>query len=554
MKETRFSAPLLRLCRRRGWLAEAAWVLPLLLLALGMRLHHLGSVRLLKDEMVMLNLVSHDLSYIFQATLLSPFLPAWHVLNFFWQPLASSDVGLRVHVLLWGLAALLCTYGMVREAAGRRAAVIALALMAVNGFHIYQSQTATPYAFLVFLGAASTWAFLVLLRTGSRAAATTHVMVLCVAFYTHQATILLWGAQLAGVLLLIIGGRRQHLRRVFTSHALALSLGAGSLVILAHQWSAYEQVNLGYVPLISLARVMDFVFHLLAYRSQPQWLVPLVALVALVMAAAGLLAAWHTVTRRQRALERSSRLRIQTGTLWILAASALLPLAVTALAAALLTKDLLYAPRFFALFVPAGIGLFAANICWMVRGRHHRARLVVAGFVLLVALVSQIGSLAFLYSDQRQMESFPIDSISRLLVAEGRPGDVAVVHHSAHMLYFKRYFLRKTPRIIGAVQQRIEMKPFGGTHDRATAASVRDVLERARRHQRAWLVLTSASNAQFRDPERLVEKAFDDQFFLLSQRSVGFSAMDPVEVKLFDLGRLPAHMAAPPRPPRRPPP
>jgi len=520
--------------RRPGWLAEAAWLAPLLLLALGLRIYQLGAVRLLDDEMVMLNLVSHDLSYIFQACLLSPFLPVWHLLNFFWQPLASSDAGLRAFALAWGMAALLCTYGMVREAAGRRAALVAVALMAVNGFHIYQSQAATPYAFITALGAASCWALQVLLRSGGRAAAVTHTLLLGLVFYTHQTAIVLWGAQLAGVLLVAYGGYREHLRRVLTCHAVALLLGAGAFFILGHQWKVYQNIHLGYVPPVGPRRLMEFIVQLMAYRSSIFWLVP-VAVVALVMVGAAALAAWKTVTRRQAPLDAPGQPPRLAPNISLLAAAAMLPLAACTVAALVLTKDFLYAPRFFALFVPAGIGLFAAATCWMVRSRPGRAPALLAGLVLLVALASQVGSLKYLYGGGRQHESFPIDRIASLMATEGHRGDVAVVHHSAHLLYFKRYYDKPWPRMVGAVQQGIEMKPFGGTHDSATEYSVRDVLERVAGYGRAWLVLTVATNAQFRDPRGLVEQALDDRFLLLTEKSVGFSEVDPVQVKLYAL-------------------
>jgi hypothetical protein len=263
---------------------------------------------------------------------------------------------------------------------------------------------------------------------------------------------------------------------------------------------------------------------LLAYRSSIGWAHALEALFALAAVGGGLVA----MARVRRGDAEGRWPLVILLTVWAL------PFATCLAMSLLISKDLLYAPRFFALFAPAGIALLGATISWVDDGpRLGRLRRPLAVVLLAAALIPQAGSMAFLFGGGRARENFPIDEISAYLKQHSRPQDVAIIHHSYYQLFFDHYYHAPWPRFQGAVQQRYDPLPLGGLYDRATPAAVRDALQRVDGYRRIWLILTPTTNDAWRDPDRLIERAFDRRFKLRSRRCFSCDSGDPVVLKLY---------------------
>jgi mannosyltransferase len=92
--------------------------------------------------------------------------PLYYVLAWGWaRALGTGEVGLRSLSALFGAAIVPVGYLIGRELAGRRAGLIAAALLAVNPMLIWYSQEARSYALLVFFGVLALFFFVRALNT-----------------------------------------------------------------------------------------------------------------------------------------------------------------------------------------------------------------------------------------------------------------------------------------------------------------------------------------------------------------------------------------------------
>jgi mannosyltransferase len=91
--------------------------------------------------------------------------PLYYVLAWIWtQVFGLGEVGVRSLSALLGTALVPVAFGAARELAGRRAGLIAAALVAVNPQLIFYSQEARAYSLLALLATLSFWAFVVARR------------------------------------------------------------------------------------------------------------------------------------------------------------------------------------------------------------------------------------------------------------------------------------------------------------------------------------------------------------------------------------------------------
>jgi hypothetical protein len=110
--------------------------------------------------------------------------PLYYVLAWLWtQAFGVGEVGVRSFSALVGTALIPVAFGAARELGGRRAGVIAAALVAVNPQLIFYSQEARAYSLLALLGTLSFWAFLIARRD------------------SHARSLILWALASAAALL-----------------------------------------------------------------------------------------------------------------------------------------------------------------------------------------------------------------------------------------------------------------------------------------------------------------------------------------------------------------
>jgi 4-amino-4-deoxy-L-arabinose transferase-like glycosyltransferase len=93
--------------------------------------------------------------------------PGYYVLLWFWMKLfGSSEWALRTPSVLFGVGAVFLVYWLGARLISRNAGLLAAALLALNGHHVFWSQTARMYSMVCFLGLLAT-ALLIRMEEGS---------------------------------------------------------------------------------------------------------------------------------------------------------------------------------------------------------------------------------------------------------------------------------------------------------------------------------------------------------------------------------------------------
>ena len=86
-----------------------------------------------------------------------PHPPGYYIVMLGWTKwFGSSIFSLRLPSLLFGIASILLIYVLARYTEDALTALLAAAMLAVNGFHLYWSQIARMYSMACFLGLLST--------------------------------------------------------------------------------------------------------------------------------------------------------------------------------------------------------------------------------------------------------------------------------------------------------------------------------------------------------------------------------------------------------------
>jgi mannosyltransferase len=112
--------------------------------------------------------------------------PLYYVLAWLWtQVFGLGEVGARSLSALFGTVLVPVAYGAARELGGRRAGLIAAALVAVNPQLIFYSQEARAYSLLALLATLSFWAFLVARRDPGRRGLVLWALASVAAVLTH---------------------------------------------------------------------------------------------------------------------------------------------------------------------------------------------------------------------------------------------------------------------------------------------------------------------------------------------------------------------------------
>lgn len=112
--------------------------------------------------------------------------PLYYVLAWLWtQVFGVGEVGVRSLSAVLGTALIPVTFGAARELGGRRAGLIAAALVAVNPQLIFFSQEARAYSLLTLLATLSFWAFLIARRDAEARGLILWALASAAALLTH---------------------------------------------------------------------------------------------------------------------------------------------------------------------------------------------------------------------------------------------------------------------------------------------------------------------------------------------------------------------------------
>jgi hypothetical protein len=258
--------------------------------------------------------------------------PLYYLLAWAWAGLfGTGEVALRSLSALLGTALVPVAYLVARELAGRRAALLTCALVAVSPLLVWYSQEARSYALLALLGALSLLFFLRATRSGRRADLAGWAVASALALATHYFALFLVAGE--AVWLLAVLRRRSVLAAVGVVGLTGLALLPTALAQQAGPGVEW----IGQHPLLGRALLVPKKFLV----GETGFLIPGArALVALLVAAALLMLVRADPEERR-------------GAWWGAALGALVVL--PALALALVGLDYLLARNLIVAWVPAAL-------------------------------------------------------------------------------------------------------------------------------------------------------------------------------------------------------
>lgn len=451
--------------RFRTW--EVAGLAAVLVLALSLRVELLPVRTLWHDEAYSLEVAQRPVAYIW-ANLPrdDPHPPGYYLMLHLWTRAFGKDLTTaRTLSLLWGLGAVLLTWGFGRRLGGPAVGIAAAVLVALNPFQIYNSNEIRMYAPLTAVSVLSTWA---LVRAEERDRAVDWIL------YGTAVAGMLYLSYYAGPLILAQGAWlvvRGRWRGVALSGAAALVLYLPWLPALGQSLLANPvpyRAPLRSTYLLELLSVHAFGGHLLGTPGYLRWpegegkSLPLLVYPFVVLAAAGL----GQLEKRDRTL---------LGVLWAL------PVAVFVVASLVLGREAVYYYHLTYLqpFVAVAVGAGIAGLRDAVR---RSSPLVVSG-------AAAIGVLLFLWPAIDNLQGNPIyqgyryDLAASYLRGQYRPGDVVVYYMGGAQRAFRFYFDPPGPQVA-----------IGADRHRWSREAVRPLLHEVAgllrpQHRRVWLVL-----------------------------------------------------------------
>jgi len=340
-------------------------VVALLLLALSLRLYGIATESFWTDEALTVDRSNGTVAEVIRTNARQMLPPLYNVGLRLWRDaLGDSDARIRAFSTLWSLIGLVGLFLLARELAGRRAALIALILAAVNPLDIYFAQEARNYAQMAAVCTLSSWCLWRWVtvsaepRDGSRwwGWALAYTACAAAALLTHYLAALILAAQ--GLFALAVFVSRRQWTRVAGSAASTLAVIVSFLPWLFYVRSV--RLSFGDTPdWMKLPPASDYFSFLgreffwgYVWKVHDRWWWPTMILPAFVLG----ICLWRLWPRRSTdfaALREPQPLGIAYG-VWLLAAPVLL-----AALASLLYRPIYYRPRFSLLVLPPFLALAA---------------------------------------------------------------------------------------------------------------------------------------------------------------------------------------------------
>lgn len=380
----------------------------LLGLALAFRLYGIADEPFWHDEVFSVAFSSTSIAQVLGDNARDVHPPLYYLGLFFWrQALGDSDDCLRAYSTVWSLVGLLAVLLLARDIAGRRAAVIALALGAVNPQHIYFAQEARMYSQAAALCALAAWCLWRWMTAaadeergwkGWRGWALGYTVCVAAALYTHYLTAVVLVAQ--GLFALVWLSGRRCWSSVAGYATGALLAGAAFLpwfLYVRHFRTSLYHPALSWIKAAPVSDYFSFLgrefFWGQVRTIHQQWWMLTTALPCVVLGA-GLWRAWRA---QPPDVAPRSEARLRTGILfsaWLVAGV----LALTALCG--LGYHPIYFRQRFSIFLLAPFLVLAGIGCVAMR-RRAVAWLAVAalGAVMLAGTWAQYRSYQKIYWD-----------------------------------------------------------------------------------------------------------------------------------------------------------
>ncbi|MFN8179465.1 MAG: glycosyltransferase family 39 protein [bacterium] len=473
------------------------WLLGVMLLALALRLFHLGHQSLWTDEMISLELATYARGAEFFRGLMTDIHgPFTSLLLHGWTRLGTSEAWLRLLYAIPGVLAIPLAWKLGAALFDERVGRVTALLMAISPFHVWYSQEVRSYSWAILWDAGALLLFLRAWDGKAGRGAWVGLAVLCaLSLLTNfsagfllaglSAAVLAkrpfsWGfaGRWAGVVLFaaavfspwfIDWYHRMGAERVFVDAPSPMGVplrgdsGFSWREISYLGWAFAFGYSLG-PPLQALH--LDRSLHALA---------PYLPAVAIGVAAIVVPLIGGLGVARER------------GRLGWLAATALVPLGLAVLLAARDVKT--FNPRYLIAFFPQFLAVLAAGFCRT--GRLFRLSRGVALVLAGIALGQLYFDPAYAKEDSR--------AAARLVLREERPGDSVVVIYAWRPF---RYYFSDTAA--GKAPLHALHKRFLRT-DEDLRKHVADV---SRGEQRVWLVLSRWWDVA---PEARIRRAFEEQ-------------------------------------------
>ncbi len=211
---------------RPGRPLAALWLLlPVLLLAAGLRLLHLSHQSFWLDEVLTVNTVRRAVPSL---TMSGTTPPLYYVIMTFWMKLVpETEAMVRLPSVIFGIGAVALLFLLGRRLLGARAGLFAALLLAVSPFHIHYSQEARAYSLMVLLTLLSWLALIRVLDRESPMRLVSWAVVTALLLLSHNYAAFLVAAEVA---FLLIWGRRHGIRPI------RWLIGIGLLGLLSLPW------------------------------------------------------------------------------------------------------------------------------------------------------------------------------------------------------------------------------------------------------------------------------------------------------------------------------
>lgn len=476
--------------------------LALVVVALAVRLYRLGAESIWLDEATSLFLARMDVRSLVAWTSADIHPPLYYLLLHYWRAFGESEVALRGLSVLAGLAAVPLLYELGRSLFDRRAGAAAGLFLALAPLHVWYSQQARMYTFLMLWVLLASYALVRALTGRDRGWWVGYALAMALGYYTHYYSSL--ALLFHGVV--VIGWAATQRRWSAAPAWLAAVAGSGVLFLpwLPTMWAAVSSGGGGWVaqggtPGVRaiwetfVAFTVGSVHHLLNV-----WLRRLIYAVVLALLAVG---AWSALSACG---ERRDRERMALGFSALYVA---VPLGVAWLVSQVKP---MYAERFLLAFVPGFCLLVGRGVAAMPR---QWARWAAAGIVAALLGYSLWTMTAVPQNDDwRSAAAF---------IREGsRSSDVAVYYPGWNQKPAE-YYLPSAPPSAHEFPVPIGREQVSGFVEPALVG-----------YRRAWLVW---SVGHYGDREGNVKRFFDERYHLVSARQF----IGPIGVALYDLSAGP---------------
>ncbi len=394
-----------------------------------------------------------------------------------WLHFGSSPFFIRSLSVIFSLATLPAIFWLAGKLYDRRVALIAVALMSFNAYHIRYAQEARSYSLFVLLATLSVGFFVATLREPSRRCRAGYVLASVLAVYAHLYALLLLGAQW-----LSVRGRRSTR---LCSHALRRAwiwIGVASLPLLIFA------AKTGAGPIRWIQRpgfhnLLEFAEHLTGNDGLALMLLYAVACFAALMALkkrGGLFRPEAEVTEGIWGVWRLRFLLI-----WLV-----FPVALTLL---LSLARPIFLGRYFIFCLPALVILAAAGLARL------RSPLLLAASLAAILLLSLQGTFSY-YDHDFDLDRDDSEAAANYILDQAQPGDAILFHIAEARVpyeFFKslRASIQESSRAGAGPEivyprhgDRLDYRDFTG---KPTSDFVQSL---AGTHPRVWLVLMSNGN------------------------------------------------------------